>query len=579
MILEASFNNLKKYLKKEITFEELSEILFQLKIEVEKQFVEEEEVIKESEEETIKDKIVFEITQDRPDLLSLPGIANLINNFKWNKKPKIDYPVKKDEGKEYKIKVGENVKEIRPYIAGAVVKNIIISDTVLREIMNFQENIHKTFARDRSKASIGLYRFELLKFPLHYEAKDPIEINFEPLGFDRVMTAEMILKEHPTGIKYAHLLKPYNKYPLFYDDSKQVLSLPPIINSNFLGKLEPDDEIPQNVFIEVTGWDEYIVQKCLAIIVMDLLFRGGETYEVSVEYPNGKIIKSPILEPIAMKVSLKNLYNYFGEKLSIQKIEKLLNKVGYLIDSKNEDEIIVKTLPNRYDLMHEVDVIEDIIIAYGLQNLKPEIPKLLTKANQHPSTQLKNTFRRIFANLGYVEVLNYMLTDENILSKNIKNENANYFKLKNYKLEQFNVIRNDLIPILLEYLRYNLNNPYPQKIFEIGSVIRPNPRNYNCCEELLHIAGVVSDSRVNINNIKNEMDLLSKLLSVNFKYIECNNKICFEGRSFKIMVNERELGYFGEIHPEILLNFNLKMPTIVFELELAQLFPEFKSFI
>ncbi|MHA1369833.1 MAG: phenylalanine--tRNA ligase subunit beta, partial [Promethearchaeota archaeon] len=438
-----------KYLKGKISFQELEEILFQLKVEIE-DFDEENDVA------------FVEITQDRPDLLSVAGLANLVNNFKWNDKPRVHFDVKKDGNKEYIINANKNIASIRPYINGAIVKNVLITDQVLREIMNFQERIHKTFGRDRKKISIGLYRFPLINFPLYYEAKKPEDINFEPLGFNRVMSANMILDEHPTGKKYAHLLEAFDRYPIFYDSSKNVLSMPPIINSNYLGALEPDEEIPQDVFIEVTGTDERTVQKCLAIIVTDLLLRGGEAYEVTSVYESdGRSVKAPVLDPEVMTVRKSMLQEYMGIKMSDAEIVKLLNKIGYIVKKIDAKEFIAETLPNRYDIMHEVDVIEDIIISYGLQNLKPEIPKLLTSGRQQPHVKFKGIFRDFYSNLGYVEVLNYMLFDGDALSVKMNAENIEFYRLKNSKLSQFNSIRPMLAPCILDYLSYNIKNEYP----------------------------------------------------------------------------------------------------------------------
>ena len=581
MNVEISLSELKKYLNENIDFEELVEVLFQLKLEIEEkeETGEKEEGDAEQEEDDgIKDKVVIELSPDRPDLLSIIGIANLINNFKWNKKPKVDFPLNKDDV-EYCIKVNPNIKKIRPYIVGAIVKDVIISDQKLKEIMNFQERLHTTFARNRAKASIGLYQFELLKFPLHYAGKDPNDISFEPLGCNRVMTANMILEDHPTGIKYGHLLDKFDIYPLFFDNSKQVLSLPPIINSNFLGKLESDDKIPQNVFIEVTGTEPYIVQKCLSIVIVDLMLHGGKAYEVISEYPDGSRVKSPDLSPVEWTVSLELLFSYFGEKLSLQEIESLLNKIGYLLESSNNKEIKVKTLPNRYDIMHEVDVIEDIIMAYGMQNIKYKVPELVTTAKEKPIVPFKNIFRRFFANLGYIEVVNYILTDSEILTKKMRRNTLDYISLTNAKLEQFSAIRPDLTAVLLNYLSFNLNNPFPQSIFEVGNVIEPNDNSYNRCIESLHVAGAVSGSKININNLKSELDLLFRLLQQKVEYKAIKNEFCFDGRTYSVIVNGKNLGFFGEIHPEVLNNFNLKMPTMVFELKAAQIFPIFKNYI
>jgi phenylalanyl-tRNA synthetase beta chain len=562
MKAEYKLSNLLRYLGHDIKRDELLDTLFLLKVELEE--------LKEEE-----DKIVFEITPDRVDLLSIKNLVKMVQDYyQWERKE----PDLNVYDSDYEINVDPSILPIRPYIAGAVIKNLLITEDDLIEMINLQESLHGSLARERVKASIGLYVYDLIRFPLYYEAKSPEEINFEPLGFNRVMTANMILEDHPTGVKYRHILAGLDKYPIFHDSAENVLSMPPIINSNDLGAVRPDAKNPQSLFVEVTGTKKDIMLKTLTLIVMDAVERGGEVYQVQINYPDGS--EKPLtLAPQPKSMSIKSLHSLLGEPLSTKEIDGYLRRMGYTGISIKGDKVSLKAPITRLDLLHEVDIIEDIIICYGYNNIKPELPELLTKSSNLPYRYLVNKVREFFSGLGYVEVLNYLLTDNEILSSLMNKEAMFHYKLMNSKLAQYSDIRPEILPILLSYLSKNQKNPYPQKIFEIGETVLPDMEAYNRNRQLLNLAAVTTGENVNLNKVKSELDIFFKLLHKEVQYQRITHPSYLEGRAFSISIDGREIGILGEIHPKVILNFKLKMPIIALELRLVQQFPEIEFYI
>jgi len=562
MKAEYKLSNLLRYLGHDIKLEELLDTLFLLKIELEE--------LKEEE-----DKIIFEITPDRVDLLSIKNLVKMIQDYyQWERKE----PDLNVYESDYEINVDPSILPIRPYIAGAVIKSLLITEDDLIEMINLQENLHSSLARERVKASIGLYVYDLIRFPLYYEAKKPEEISFEPLGFNRVMTANMILENHPTGIKYRHILAGLDVYPIFHDSAGNVLSMPPIINSNDLGAVRPDTKNPQSLFVEVTGTKKDIMLKTLTLIVMDAIERGGEVYQVQINYPDGSE-KPLILMPQSKSMSIKRLHSLLGEPLSAKEIGGYLKRMGFTDISIKGDKVSLKAPITRLDLLHDVDIIEDIIICYGYNNIKPELPELLTKSSNLPHRYLINKVREFFSGLGYIEVLNYLLTDSEILSTLMNKEAMLHYKLLNSKLAQYSDIRPELLPILLNYLSKNQKNPYPQKIFEIGEIVLPDMAAYNRNRQVLNLAAVTTGENVNLNKIKSELDILFKLLQKEIKYQKIIHPSFLEGRAFSISIDDREIGTLGEIHPKVILNFKLKEPIIALELQMVQQFPEIEFYI
>src|SRR3989344_4866470 len=219
VILETTFKELNKSVGKKLAKQELDEILFNLGFEL----------------ETVEnDNIKVEITPDRPDLLSTQGLARLLKAYLGIKPGLQEYKIKKSN---FKIIVDKSVEKIRPYTVAAIIKNLNLDYEKIKEIINIQEKLHNTFARKRKKTSIGIYPLENISPPITYLAEKSDKIKFVPLDFEKELTGKEILEKHPTGIKYADLLKSYDKYPIFVDSKNKVLSMPPIINSQELGKV------------------------------------------------------------------------------------------------------------------------------------------------------------------------------------------------------------------------------------------------------------------------------------------------------------------------------------------------------
>ena len=566
MKLELKLSKFLKDIGQDIKLDELIDMLFLLKVELEEL----------NEEE---DKIEFEITPDRVDLLSVRNLIKLVQKYYgWERKE----PNLTVNDSDYEINVIPSVLPVRPYIAGAVIKNIIISEDDLIEMIFLQEALHTSLARNRVKASIGLYAYDLLRFPLIYEAKSPEEIAFEPLSVGdetfRVMTANMILEQHPTGIKYSHILEGLKKYPIFHDSAENVLSMPPIINSNDLGAIIPDEKNPQNLFVEVTGTKKDVMLNTLKLIVIDAVERGGEAYQVQINYPDGS--EKPLdLSLIPKTMSIKSLHTYLGEPLSNKDIKNYLTRMGYTDISIKGDTVSLMAPANRLDLLHEVDIIEDVIICYGYNKIKPELPEMLTKSSTLPYMYLISQIKEFFAGLGYVEVLNYLLTDQEILSTLMNKEAMSHYRLSNSKLAHYSDLRPEIVPLLLNYLSKNLKNPYPQKVFEVGEVIIPDKKAYNRNLQLINLAAATIGENVNLNKVKSELDIFFNLLQKEVQYKKLSHPSYLEGRAFSINVDNKKIGMLGEVHPQVILNFKLKQPIIALELQLVQQFPEIEFFI
>ncbi|MDR1721701.1 MAG: phenylalanine--tRNA ligase subunit beta, partial [Methanobrevibacter sp.] len=236
-----------------------------------------------------ENEIKVEFFPNRPDQLSLPGLSRSFKGFISQETGFPHYPVK-ESGE--KVVLDDEITKIRPYIAFALIKNVDFTDNKLKQIMDFQENLHWVIGRDRKKVAIGIHNLDVINGPFSYIATGKKENSFVPLEHSNKMTPEEILSEHEKGSKYSHLLEEFDKYPLILDKDQQVLSMPPIINGE-LTKLTTDTK---NILVDVTGTDEKAVNQTLNIICSSFGEVGGEIESLEIVYPD-RTITTPDLSP------------------------------------------------------------------------------------------------------------------------------------------------------------------------------------------------------------------------------------------------------------------------------------------
>lgn len=504
-------------------------------------------------ENITENEIELEIAPNRPDMLSQQGIERALKSY-FGKKSK-QYKVNKPE-KDYNVKIEASVKEVRPFTACAIVKNLKFDDEKIKEIIDIQEKLHSTFGRNRKKIAIGIYPLEKIKLPITFKAEAPDKIKFIPLEASEEMTGMQILSRHPAGREYAHLLSNEKKFPVFIDAANNILSMPPIINSQLTGKI---DIKTKDVFIECSGHDFNVLQKTLNMLVCLLSDMKGEIYAVQLNYPDKKII-TPDLTPEKLKLEIKNVNKLLGLNLKEQEIKKLLEKMGYLYNKGT-----VEVPAYRIDILHEVDLIEDIAIAYGYDNFEAEIPQISTIGKESAIEIKKRKIAEILAGLSLLEISTYHLTTKNDMKKT-------GIKTKGIEVESsktdFSVLRPCLLINSLKVLSENVDAKYPQKIFELGKIFKENLDE----EEKLCIT---ISGETDFTEISQVLDYLMRMLSLNYKIEETSNSLFIEGRTGKIILKnngkEKEIGILGEISPNIIKNWHLKMPVVALEIEIEEL--------
>jgi len=495
----------------------------------------------------------IEVYPNRPDLLSYQGFKRSFSAFLGKKTGLREYKLNKPE-KDFTVTIDPSVKEVRPNTVCAIVKGLKFDDEKIKEIIDIQEKLHLTVGRKRRKIAIGIYPLEKIKMPITFKALEPDKIKFIPLESDREMSGLQILQKHPKGKEYAHLLTGKSKFPIFIDANENILSMPPIINSQSTGKITNETK---DIFIECSGFDLISLNKCLNIITSLLAEMGGNIYQIELCEKNLRKL-SPNFTPDRIKINLDNTNSLLGLDLKEKEIKKLLEEMGH-----NYNKEFVEVAPWRTDILHEVDLIEDIAIAYGYENFIPEIPSVTTTGKEDKKEIIKKKIVDILCGLNCLEISNYHLTSKEDQFKKMITPEEDFIELKESKTD-YNILRKDLTHYLLKILSENVDAEYPQRIFEIGKIFN------NKETESLGLA--ISPS--NFTEARQIIEYLSRMINVKIEIVEpekCPNYF-IDGRTIELRLENETIGYLGEIHPKILRNWRIKMPVSIFEINLEEIF-------
>ena len=378
------------------------------------------------------------------------------------------------------------------------------------------------------------------------------------------MDGPTIMTDHEKGVEFGSIIQAHKKWPLLHDSNNQVLSLPPIINSNSLGRITTETK---NLFVEVTGTHLLTVHQALNIITASLAERGGKVESLTVVYPDGSTDETPDFTPEKMTIDISDINSMIGLDLTGIEIIQFLERTGYgakLVKTKQVQVLIPRY---RMDILHPVDVIEDIAIGYGFDNLVPAMPQTMTPGKISPVTRLKNKVRDLMVGMGYHEVMNYIMSSPELLNDRMS-RNQPMVTTENPKSRRYSVLRNSLLPILLDFISQNQHADYPQKIFEVGDIAIPDESKETRVDQVPSVCGLMTDVKVNITNLMSEIGFLLRNLGLDehFTFMTEENSDFIEGRSATIKINGKSRGIFGEVSPEILTNFGIGYPVVAFEI-------------
>jgi phenylalanyl-tRNA synthetase beta chain len=508
----------------------------------------------------------MELLPARPDMFDVGGLARALRGYLGLETglPKYDLAPS-----GMSVTVHKSVKAVRPCIACAVAKGMKFDHETIRTIMKMQENLHWALGRDRKKASIGVYDLSAVKPDFEYKAFPKFEFRFVPLGGMpqtgmKPAILEEILTRHPKGLAYKHLLEEYEAYPILFDSVGQVLSMPPIINSEETKVgMETKD-----LFLDVTGHETAPVEKTLNVLVSSLAELGAKVETVDIIDGETAIV-TPNLEPRDFVLSPRHASSLIGQDISPQDCAMLLEKMRFEA-STSGGRIDVKIPAFRTDVMHECDLIEDIAIAYGYHNIKRTLVPNMTVGTERPIEKRCARLRSSMHGLGFLEVVTMMLTntDRNYALLR-RDDDSKAAIIENPSSSDHTIVRTHLISGLLDMFKINRTQKMPQRIYELGDVSVIHDQSETGAVDRRTLAGAIMDPKTGFAEIKSCAAAVVKENGGELLLRADNDPAFIEGRCAAIIRGDVKVGVLGEIHPQVLENFEIVQPVSLFHLTVA----------
>ena len=547
--IKTSYTKMLEMIGENVDVEELGYLLAFAKSEI-AEYVEEE------------DMLVIDIkTSNRPDLWCAEGMVREIKGI-LGKESKI--PSYNVEPSGYKVVVDPKLSSSRPYIACAVAKNMKLTDYHIKQLMQLAEKIDNSYGRKRKRSSIGMYNLSMIKSPIDYKVIEESH-EFIPLGYEVEMNLAQILEQHEKGKEFGDIVKGYGHYPILLSADGLTLSLPPVINSNDVGRIT---EKTKECLIEVTGTNYETVNVILNILCQVLVDHGSEIYSVEIEYPpeirdENDVNPDLNLEEIDIDIDIVN--KYLGTDISIKKASELVEKRRFNAIKENKSILTVAIPPYRKDILHWVDIAEEIAIAMDLNKIGATKWKVLTAGSLLPETESENIVRDILLGTEGTELLTFTLTDPTILIDNVNLHDRNLIRIENPVSKTYSVLRDLLYPNLINVLSKNTHEPYPQSIFEVGEVTKATNKSVLT---QTNAAFFHANAEASFEDAHKWLEFLMRLLKTPYKIEKLEHPSFIEGRCGKIMVNQKECGIIGEISPLVLEKNQIWVPVVGFEIEL-----------
>jgi phenylalanyl-tRNA synthetase beta chain len=514
---------------------------------------------------------------NRPDLWSPPGLARQLRIARSGTAPAYSFFLERERQGGPEIHVDPNLQDIRPFVAGFLARGAPLSEAGLKSLIQSQEKLAENYGRKRRAVAIGVYRAAQIKFPIAYRAGDPVHDRYVPLGSQASIPLAQVLAEHPKGQEYGHLLKGFARYPLLVDAAGEVLSMPPIVNSQGLGAVVAGD---RELFVEVTGPDLRSLLLALNIAAVDLADRGFAIEPVTVAYPYdtpfGRRVRTPrdFSAPVAIGRDL--LGQLLGETLSDAEVTAALKRSGYRAVSISVSKgapITVTPPAYRDDLLHPVDVIEDVAIAHGYDRFTPILPAEFTVGRLSPEQTLARRLTEIMLGAGYQEVISNILTARELLVDRMGrlDGGSNLVEIENVMSSNYAVLRDGIVPSLLAVEAVSSKALYPHRMFEIGEgATRDATRNLGS-RTLLILGALVAHPEATFSELHGILESLLYYLGLDYTLEPDDRSSCLPGRAGRIRIAGQDAGWIGELAPECLDRWGIAVPASAFELDLTVL--------
>ena len=533
----------------------------------------------EQKSENLSEEIVYkiEIPANRYDLLSIEGLSRALRIFLGKESVPTYLIASPPSGAPHKLIIKPNTAKVRRFMVAAVLRNMKFTQESYNSFIDLQDKLHGNICRKRTLVSMGTHDLDTIVGPFYYDAQPPSDIKFVPLNQSVEMSGPELMTHYESDIKlkkYLHIIRDSPLYPVVHDSNNVVMSLPPIINSNH-SKITLHTK---NVFIDVTATDLTKAQ-----VVLNTLVAAFSQYcelkfsveQVEVSYPDGTTLLTPDVSERQETVSLDYIRKSIGVNPSGSEIVSLLNRMSLKsklsMDGKNA---IVSVPISRSDIFHACDIMEDVAIAYGFNNIPRTIPKTYTVGGEFGINKLSDHLRLEVAMAGFSEVLTLTLCSkaENFDFLN-KIDDSSAVVLSNPKTIEYEVARTSLLPGVLKTVCCNRKSPLPLKLFEISDVVFLDASADVGARNERHLCAINTDMTSGFEVVHGLLDRLMKKLGVEkgdngYSTVASADPTFFPGRCADVLFKGKKIGSFGIIHPDVLKNFNVDFVSSALEINI-----------
>jgi len=541
----------------------------------------------EYEGETEDGELQLEFGPDRLDRLSVEGVARSLR-YQYGDDRGVYVPNTNDP--DWTIEVDESVPDERPYVTGAVIRGVDLDEGALDSLIQLQEKLHATMGRKRAKGAIGIHDLTMLKGASYredgesrnsitYRGVDPEGDRFVPLDADAAMTPAEVLSDHPTGEEYAPIVRDYERYPAIYDEIG-LFSFPPVINGS---RTEVSTD-SRDLFVELTGTDQWTIDRMCNVICYALDARGATIEAVEVTYPDGTLPR-PDFEVETKTVAHERIEGMLGVDLDVAETVDLFERSGLdaAVDESGDAEAAEPTYevsipPYRTDVLHPLDLVDDVGRAYGFNELDPRYPDVATVGGRHERSTLEAAARTSLVGLGFEDLLNFHMISEaeNYGRMGVEPGTAvvgggDPVTITEPYSEDYTMLRTWALPPLLMVLENNTHRAYPQDLAEIGLAAEADDDENTGVAEHRTVAAVLARHDATYEDAKSRLAALCHDFDVDLETPATDHPTFIDGRVADVVIDGETVGVIGEVHPRVLVEHDLELPVAAFEFRLDAL--------
>ena len=529
-------------------------------------------------EECDSSEIEIEIFPDRADLLSPETMAHAARAFLHGGGAEPDLAT--TDG-SITMNVDPSLENIRPIIYGAVVRGVDNgsspeeNDAFIQALMDHQEKLHFSIGRRRRRASIGVHDLSTLAPPFKVITV-PESYSFIPLAMTKRMSIREILESHPKGVDYAHLLEGFTEFPVIIDAAERVLSFPPIINGDHTTVTESTTDF----FIDVTGWDARACEASLLLVCLAFAARGGVVETLELTDCHGQVQRTPNGKARRLSLPKRLLEEILGREFSKQEMRDSIDRMGgRFIEMRTvtngprtvermadaaigEQEYLIEMPRWRADILHPVDLVEEVATGIGYEDLGKALSGQSKAGIPLPTSHLNRRIRESLQANGLQQVTSLTLSNEGDQFNKIRyTANTGVTGLHNPITVDHTILRQSITPSLLNLLAANRHHELPQRVYELGTVVRDHHNAERVGWACAEVGTGFTAAKGMAEALLRDLGAHTREIAVDYQPLtESDGGPYLSGRGAKVLVAGEWVGCCGEIDPTVSELFGLKVP-------------------